>query len=113
MSKQQLEQSLKALSDAYAKKLPREMETLADNWEEFLRGEEEAVLDAFRRSVHKLSGSAGLYGFHEISECAAGLDMYLKELKQQNKLPDAEARIFIKKHLEKFRHCVMRLHGGT
>jgi CheY-like chemotaxis protein len=66
---------LEAMRPAYEMELKSRMERL-----EGLRSD----LRAFHREVHAVTGSAGTFGFHEVSRAAAALELHLKSILERN-----------------------------
>jgi len=73
---------LEALRRKYAEGLDDKIQRIGDAWEEFCRngdsGGDHQTFQAFKLLVHSLSGSAGTFGFSELSEAARDLDLVLK-----------------------------------
>lgn len=74
--------TLEAARKEYASSLPEKMDQIRTNLEQLiaLRQENKSYgkdLAEFQEIVHHLAGSAGLFGFNELSKAAADLDAYL------------------------------------
>ncbi len=67
---------MQAQRDAYAHDLPRRLSGIQALWSEALDGNEERLREA-HALIHKLRGSAGMYGFGRVSEAAGLLDVAL------------------------------------
>ncbi len=65
---------MKAQRDAYARDLPRRLAIVRSLWAETEAGTDIA-LRSLGDEVHKLRGSAGMYGFSELSQTAGMLDV--------------------------------------
>lgn len=80
-------EQLKILQQSYLEKLPAALGEIEKKRRELYEACTIEKLDMLRRLVHKLSGSAGVYGFREISSSARSLDQFLSSLHQQKQLP--------------------------
>lgn len=106
------------LSPDFAKKLEelraRFVERFADRLEHMERhfanlvcskGADDTLtaLKAFRAEAHKLTGTAGTFGFHEVGSAAAEIESYCDALIADGKLPSAADRRTLEGHLDVLR----------
>lgn len=100
--KSKLQETLKALREEYAQSLPKELEAIDNLWDSLQQTWDSTVLEIFQRSVHKLTGNAGAFGFSALSEAARPLDSLLLELRndKQEVVPNSKAEE-IAKYLSK------------
>jgi diguanylate cyclase (GGDEF)-like protein len=75
-----IQDKLKALFDAYTKNLPGKINTLEKQWQDLIQQWSVEKLIDFHRAVHSLCGSAGTYGYRELSQAAHELEIFLKTL---------------------------------
>lgn len=68
---------LKAIFDAYHKDLPNKIKELVDSLNEILNNWDNTTYNNFYSKVHKLHGSAGVYGYQQISLLAGKLEAFL------------------------------------
>lgn len=81
-----LAESLKNLKEMYRKKIAENIAYYEDLLENSMT---EEVLTDLRMNVHKLSGSAGIYGFSELSNATHELDLELQDMLKGGKaLPE-------------------------
>ncbi|MGQ3891579.1 diguanylate cyclase [Legionella sp. CNM-4043-24] len=62
----------------YAQSLPDKLERINARWQGLQAEWNNGDMQVFHREVHSLSGSAGTYGYQDISVCARQLEQYLK-----------------------------------
>ncbi|MCP8897842.1 diguanylate cyclase [Gilvimarinus xylanilyticus] len=74
-------QKLKALRDEYRQKLPQALAHISNLANEYLS--DETVLPSLKQQVHKLAGSAGTFGYSELSQSARELELLLQGWEQQ------------------------------
>lgn len=82
---------LAQLKVGYAKKLSIQLQELLEKALLLLQGSElgESHLSAIKTSVHRLHGTAGTYGFDQVSQSMKTIEEHIRSLEQQNpaKLP--------------------------
>lgn len=93
-----------ALQVAYAKKLPIKLAEIAKQWELLNADFDKQRFIDFHRAVHTLCGSAGTYGYSQLSQVARDLEIYLKQLLDYNAL-NAAQKSEIAHLLEKLQHA--------
>lgn len=78
------DERLKAIQDKwrkeYDKTIPEKLKLLESLIQEMQKGIEEPVLKSFRMEIHKIAGSAGTVGYHDVSVICKQLDGELKEM---------------------------------
>ncbi len=67
-----------SLLDAYAARLPEQVQEIRDLWSGVERGIDGAM-ERFHRLVHRIAGTAGTYGFAAVSEVGGRLEEYVYE----------------------------------
>ncbi len=75
-----VQKHLQALIVLYAKHLPDKIKNIEDQWQNQLNQWDPIQLKKFHRDVHSLSGSAGTYGYSELSKAARQMEIYLMTL---------------------------------
>lgn len=80
-----IQRKLQALRQDYTNALPQRINLLHTLWQALQQGWGSATLQAFHRDVHSLCGSAGTYGYSDISFRARQLEQALKQ--QDDKQP--------------------------
>lgn len=77
-----LEEVLKSLRGNYLKELPERIAEMKDFVERAKSAEEKQLewLTEAHFIAHRLAGTAGSYGFAELSQASAEMDQYLKKL---------------------------------
>ena len=90
---EQFEDSLKKLKAVYRVKLKEEIPYFKNILEEPFTKE---LLEDLRMKVHKLSGSAGMYGFLELSTITHEFDIQLQEILKTDFTPHVHV---IKDHI--------------
>ncbi len=98
---------LQQLRDEFAKKLSKRideiesgLESLADTASGYNN------LTAIYLNIHKLSGSAGTFGFQRITDQSHSIEVVLKEHLKDKTIPDAKAKKELLHEVEKLRHLV-------
>lgn len=76
--KQSKEQQLIALKRYFVSKLPDKIKALEQAWQDYLEHPDPEKLQVLYRQTYNLSGSAGTYGFKEISDIAKKIDKLLR-----------------------------------
>lgn len=62
----------------YSRNLPNKIEQINQTWQELITRFNSENFIIFHRQVHSLCGSAGTYGYSELSKAARELEIYLK-----------------------------------
>lgn len=92
---------LKSMRDAYRQKLPREIQHVRSLWNNLLYVKwNKESFTLLQRLVHNLAGTAGTYGFPEVSAVAARLDQRLQELGDGGQPPTEHDRARISGRLQ-------------
>jgi HPt (histidine-containing phosphotransfer) domain-containing protein len=92
---------LKSMRDAYQQKLPREIQHVRSLWNNLLYVKwNKESFTLLQRLVHNLAGTAGTYGFPEVSAVAARLDQRLQELGDGGQPPTEHDRARISGRLQ-------------
>ncbi|WED42763.1 diguanylate cyclase [Legionella cardiaca] len=87
---EKVENKLQALFISYSKNLPNKIEQIAQAWQEQIACFDKEKFKVFHRNVHSLCGSAGTYGYTELSKVARELEIYLKNLLDNSSLSEEE-----------------------
>jgi|688.fasta_scaffold885515_2 HPt (histidine-containing phosphotransfer) domain-containing protein len=81
---QNFQQQMIALRRYYTSQLPDKVIAIDDAWRDYLENPEPDKLRVLFRQTHNLSGSAGTYGYKDISNIAKKLDKILRTNKSLN-----------------------------
>lgn len=100
MSETSLEQTLKALREDYAENLPTALATIHKLWAALQEQWQVETLDEFYTRIHKIAGSAGSFGFNELSQVARELEVFLQELQRRTTSANEVERSNIEEHLK-------------
>lgn len=73
-----IQKKLDALVAIYKEKLPEKITGIETLWKQQQQHWDLASFADFHREVHSLCGSAGTYGYHDISKAARALEVFLK-----------------------------------
>lgn len=71
---------LEALKQMYAESLPSKITEIEEYWNNVNINFSKPLFYEFHRSIHSLVGSAGTYGFANLSQACRNLDIYLQQL---------------------------------
>ena len=77
---EKLQDKLNALKIEYTKRLPNKIQMLETHWQHIQKKWDLQQFRDFHREVHSLSGSAGTYGYLNLSDAARQLEFYLLPL---------------------------------
>lgn len=100
---EQVQKRLRDLFLTYTKNLPGKIENIEKEWESLALHWNATALTTFHRNVHSLCGSAGTYGYIQISKAARELEITIKsflgesELSETQKMEIAEKIASLKK----------------
>lgn len=83
-----LESRLAILREKYLAKLDGKLAVVREAVEQARKGNEEALATA-SREAHKLHGTAGSYGLHEVSRLLGNVEALLKDVEQGGGPEDA------------------------
>ncbi|STY31304.1 regulatory protein (GGDEF domain) [Legionella wadsworthii] len=84
---------LQELFNNYSKNLPDKIGQIDASWQELKAHFDSENFTVFHRQVHSLCGSAGTYGYLEISQIARVLEIYLKKFLDKKSLSEEEQEI--------------------
>ena len=88
----ELERKLAEVRQAYVEKLPLRLEDIRAHFEQARAGDPDAFA-TLHRLVHSLTGSAGTFGFHDLSMLARVIERSIKaQLSQANSLGTSDAQ---------------------
>lgn len=87
-----LQKKLHDLFVIYSKKLPDKIAQIEHQWQELLSKWDKLLYQNLHRDVHSLCGSAGTYGYNEVSKKARELEVYLKALLDNNSITQDEQK---------------------
>lgn len=82
---------LQALYEQYTKELPNKINTIYTKWHALSQNMNLPGLQEFHRIVHGLSGSAGTYGYHDLSASARVLENFLQKLFDKKEVTEQES----------------------
>ena len=86
-------EKMEKLRENYQDKLPHEIRHIKSLWEKLLYVKwDPNVFSLLHRLVHNLAGTAGTYGYTEISSFAGKLDRQLQVLEQTHEPPSEHER---------------------
>ncbi len=77
----QVETKLAALKLVYSANLPEKIKEIIQLWSILRQSFSKETLYEFHRIIHSLAGSAGTYGYLQLSQACRDLDVYLQQLK--------------------------------
>jgi len=75
-----LQSKLQTLFAIYTKNLPDKIQSIERQWQTLLINWDTTQFQNFHRDVHSLCGSAGTYGYAELSNAARQMEIFLKSL---------------------------------
>jgi len=73
-----IQDKLQKLFVTYTQRLPNKVRRIRASWLDLQTEWDKQAFIALHRDVHSLCGSAGTYGYQEVSHCARQLEKYLK-----------------------------------
>ncbi|KTD14576.1 regulatory protein (GGDEF domain) [Legionella gratiana] len=85
-----IQKKLHNLFMVYRKQLPERIYNLELQWQSQLKRWDLAGFQEFHRNVHSLCGSAGTYGYLELSKIARQMELLLKNILARGKLEDQD-----------------------
>ncbi len=103
-----LDQSLQALRTKYAEKLPRVLSQIDDLWAALNLQWQVERLDELHARIHKVAGSAGSFGFNELSRVARELEIFLQDLQRRTTPANEVERKHISTHLSAFHQAAQQ-----
>ena len=68
-----------ALLEVYAARLPEKIREVRDLWDQ-VEGGSDGASERLQRSIHRVAGSAGTYGYAQLSDVARELEHALEDL---------------------------------
>ncbi|MGQ3890107.1 diguanylate cyclase [Legionella sp. CNM-1927-20] len=87
---EKIQNKLKALLTAYSRNLPNKIEQIEQAWQEQIAAFNQEKFKDFHRDVHSLCGSAGTYGYTELGKAARELEVFLKNVLDNQSLSAEE-----------------------
>lgn len=82
-----MQAQLQALRDSYAAQLPEKIQQIWETWSALQNGWSDEYLLALHRMAHGLTGSGATFGFTRLSVAARTLEIFLKGLIAESKVP--------------------------
>jgi HPt (histidine-containing phosphotransfer) domain-containing protein len=73
-----MEQQIAQLKQYYLSKLPSKIDAIESAWQDYLSDPTAEKMQTLYRQAHNMSGSAGTYGYKEISDIAKKMDKILR-----------------------------------
>lgn len=103
MNEDDISQTLRLM---YKEKLPNKIKCIEKEWQN-LQTTDEIIshFESFYKAVHKFNGSAGSYGYSEISQVVGKLEVYLKTLNASTPM-SVEQKAEIEKMLKEIKEVV-------
>ncbi|RUR04680.1 diguanylate cyclase [Legionella sp. km772] len=83
---EKIEAKLAALRQAYTEHLPEKIKEISQLWGDVKLNFNKDNFYEFHRAVHSLAGSAGTYGYSQLSQACRDLDVYLQQLRDYSTL---------------------------
>lgn len=87
-----IQKKLDALIKIYSLKLPEKIHAIEILWEKLQRHWDLTSFQNFHREVHSLCGSAGTYGYMEISKAARSMEIFLKTILDKESISDSDRK---------------------
>jgi len=78
-----VQKKIEALHRLYSKNLPAKLQSIEKLWQEIQQHWDLPSFQVFHREVHSLCGSAGTYGYMNLSKFARQMEQYLKAVLQK------------------------------
>ena len=88
-----IQKKLAALAKIYREKLPEKIAHIEHLWETLQHQWDAALFQDFHREVHSLCGSAGTYGYSELSKAAREMEVFLKTMLDKESMPGIDQDI--------------------
>lgn len=91
---EELKRKLEELNQAYLNGLPKRLEDIEGAWQAAIAADDDptAHLTLLHRSTHSLVGSAGTFGYDDLSQTARSAERFFKELVETGHIPDAKGQ---------------------
>ncbi|WDE06114.1 Hpt domain-containing protein [Thalassomonas viridans] len=83
-----LNQQLEELKDCYRQELPQRLAEVKSLWQQATAAWSARPLTELCTSLHRISGSAGSFGYRELSAFAAKAELLLKPYSKTGNAPD-------------------------
>ncbi len=97
-AEEQLQQKLTKLKEVFVKQLPEKIESLQMHWDSIAKQHwSNDTTQAFHLIVHSLIGTAGTFGFTDISNKACQLETHIKTISSEQ-LPPTEENMNVIEH---------------
>ncbi|KTC74713.1 regulatory protein (GGDEF domain) [Legionella birminghamensis] len=84
--KAEIKEKLQALFTEYARSLPEKLAHINREWANLMIHWDKVLFQDFHRTIHSLCGSAGTYGYDNLSKAARKLEIVLKSKVSQDSL---------------------------
>ncbi|MHB1946896.1 MAG: diguanylate cyclase [Gammaproteobacteria bacterium] len=88
-----MQDKLQTLIAAYSEKLPEKIQELKLAWQDLQNQYDKAKLAEFHRKAHTLCGSAGTYGYVELSQLVRELSNYLRDQLESRELTTEQCAV--------------------
>ena len=87
-----LDDSFKEIKDQYEKTIPDKIKSIEEAFIKLKKDTKKENVEELRMIVHKIAGSAGMYGYDEVSVDCKAIDLELKDWleKSEESLPEKE-----------------------
>lgn len=82
-------QQLQELTACYQQELPERLAEVRDLWQTITLSWSRQTLTALSTCLHRISGSAGSFGYRDLSACAAKAEQLLKPYDKTGTVPDS------------------------
>lgn len=93
-----IQATLTALQQTFAKKIPKKVQEIRQNWERLKSApNDQVIFEVFYRQVHTLAGTGATYGFEVISGFANMITLRLPKNQEITDLPVDEIEFFLEK----------------
>lgn len=99
--KQLIAQQLNALHNIYQQELPQKIAEITRQWQLLLQHWSEPCSVKLYGYLHKLAGSAGSFGFTELSECSSNAERLLLPFSEPTLIPNIDQKQTISAALER------------
>ncbi len=106
MSRQNLEETLKALRSEYSAKLPSTLAEIESDWQQLQAAWEASCFRRFHRQIHRIAGNAKTFGFSVLTDVAHQLDEYLVTVRGRGTAATAEEFAQIDMHVRQLRRAM-------
>ena len=84
-----LNQQLQELKTSYQQELPEKLAEIGDLWQQATIHWSTETLSALRTCLHRISGSAGSFGYRDLGVSAAKAEQLLKQYSDTEGIPES------------------------